>query len=114
MSLIDNQPKVLSIFKEQSTFQKRSVNDTKNARTVNQQDDDQLSEEEKETQLYRDYVQAKNQHLTHRKIIGAGGGGRRGKSRLSAVPGGSSDGDPEMLVKDLYAKIIKKVYSDIK
>jgi hypothetical protein len=58
-------------------------------------------------------VQAKFKHQTNRKIIGAGGG-RRGKSRLSAVPGGSSDGDPEMLGKDLYAKIIKKAYSDIK
>jgi hypothetical protein len=58
-------------------------------------------------------VQAKYKHLTHRKIIGTASG-KRGKSRLSAVPGGSSDGDPEMLGKDLYAKIIKKAYSDIK
>lgn len=59
-------------------------------------------------------MQAKFKNQTHRKIIGAGSGGKRGRSRLSAVPGGSSDGDPEMLGKDLYAKIIKKAYSDIK
>ena len=58
-------------------------------------------------------MKAKYKHLANRKI-GSGGIGRKGKSRLSAFPAGSSEGDPEMLGKDLYAKIIKKAYSDIK